>query len=157
MLLFGTVACNESKPKKVTRERESGPLPSWFSPKFYTNFDITTIDSVIVSYTVNGYSDSQNLGPIAIHDKKLDTSNNLWSFEVEESVCTCNDYYFNLKNETDSIIYNFSVKHSDTSVLLDESKSLDTLLKKMKRREGITPNNQNRAKENARDISSVSE
>jgi hypothetical protein len=117
-----TLACGESNNPRPIPESET--MPSWFAPKYYTDFNIANIDSVVVSYGSIGYSDSQNLGAKVIHDKKLDSASKLWSFELVDSICTCNVYYFNFENGTDSIFYCFKVSDGDISVLLNESKLL---------------------------------
>lgn len=100
---------------------------SWISPIYYTDFDISNMATVTITWDSKEVKEFSSPYSVKITNKKLNTSVGLWSFSLDDSLCACNNYYIELRNKTTSKVYSFSVSIQDTIVDLTSKRVLTEL------------------------------
>ncbi len=126
LLIFAAIACGDP-----TSENKHHCSPS-ISPEYYTDYDISNLDSVVWTGTSCTYLESLYPKSIKITSKKANAQGALWAFRLEDSIRTCGGQYLNFYGKNDTSVYVVSVSEMDSIVYLTEEQSLERILQKGK-------------------------
>jgi hypothetical protein len=125
VVLTGILSCNEPEPEKTDYQPRI-----CYSPEFYTDFDISEMDSAMLTGTSRYYMESLPPYFVKIEKKEFHAKEQVWSFTLEDSLCNSQLHYFTLKSKNDSVTYDYGLPDGETIYLMNDEarKRFDSLV-----------------------------
>jgi hypothetical protein len=101
-------------------QRMKNRVVQCYSPQFYTDFNISETDSVMLTGTDCYYAESLPPYFVKIAHKEFLSHEAIWLFTLVDSLCSGQCYYYTLKDDSDSITYDCGTLTGEDMYLMND-------------------------------------